>query len=295
MSNKANCTIIVNSCDTYEDTWYPFFKLLSVNWENCSLPIVLNTDSKSFSYYGLDIKTFNLYKRENVDWSTRLIETLKRIDTEFILFLLDDFFIKDYVQNDKVSKILDLLDKDKSVGCCYLYPMKAIHTEKDNDFYFLDNAERFQERYKATSKIKFIRDFFKPYQKKDLIGLYVVNAQAAIWRKDVLLKTLRKHESAWDWEVFGTIRANKIKEKFISVVDDSYFSNIIPYDFDKGTGIISGVWVPRVVVPLFEKYNIQIDLNKRGVKAADWNYKSNKNIFKKMKTCFHTIKCLLHS
>lgn len=25
---KEDITILVNSCDTYEDTWFPFFKLL---------------------------------------------------------------------------------------------------------------------------------------------------------------------------------------------------------------------------------------------------------------------------
>jgi hypothetical protein len=63
MKNNNFCTIIVNSCDAYDDTWYPFFKLLKKYWPNCKFPIVLNTETKKFEYEGLDIKVINLPKK----------------------------------------------------------------------------------------------------------------------------------------------------------------------------------------------------------------------------------------
>ena len=34
MNNKNDVTILVNSCDKYEDAWEPFFKLFSIQWPN---------------------------------------------------------------------------------------------------------------------------------------------------------------------------------------------------------------------------------------------------------------------
>lgn len=41
-----DCTMVVNSCDSYDDTWDLFFRLLSINWPNCDIPITINTESK---------------------------------------------------------------------------------------------------------------------------------------------------------------------------------------------------------------------------------------------------------
>ena len=38
---KGEVTILVNSCDLYEDTWYPFFKLLQLQWPECPYKVVL--------------------------------------------------------------------------------------------------------------------------------------------------------------------------------------------------------------------------------------------------------------
>ena len=43
-------TILVSSCDLYEDAWYPFFKLLKIQWPECEqYRIVLNTETKTYN------------------------------------------------------------------------------------------------------------------------------------------------------------------------------------------------------------------------------------------------------
>ena len=59
-------TIVVSSCDAYSDLWEPFFKVLKAEWKGLDkIPIVLNTESKSFSYDGLDIRTMKMYPKGN--------------------------------------------------------------------------------------------------------------------------------------------------------------------------------------------------------------------------------------
>ena len=47
---KNKCIVLVNSCDAYSDTWYPFFKLLKKYWPNREFPVFLNTESKKYEY-----------------------------------------------------------------------------------------------------------------------------------------------------------------------------------------------------------------------------------------------------
>ena len=59
---------------------------------------------------GLDIKTFNLYKpNETVAWGKRMKDTLNRISTEYVIILLDDFFLKSQVESGK-NKSMYIMD-----------------------------------------------------------------------------------------------------------------------------------------------------------------------------------------
>lgn len=285
-------TIVVNSCDSYEDTWYPFFKIFKAEWPDCKYPIVLNTETKQYSYNDLPITCFQLYKKtEPVSWSQRLIDTLSHIQSDYILFLMDDFFFTDRVDSQEIDFVISQLDSDKSIGVCYLAPMNPIHTTEDIEIDFGGHTG-YSERVKIANKWTFTRDFIKPYIKKDLRGLFLVNAQAGLWRKEFLLKTLHPTENAWDWEYYGTLRAYKYNERFISILPKR--KAIMPYDYFSGNGIMQGVWVTENVVPLFKKHNIDIDLSIRGIKTKDWNYRHNKSPIKKAQTVFRNIRMLTH-
>ena len=85
-------TIIVNSCDKYEDTWFPFFKLMKIHWPCCdNYDIILNTETKQYTCDFMKLRTIN--GGTSATWSERLKNILEQIDTEFVLFFLDDFFI----------------------------------------------------------------------------------------------------------------------------------------------------------------------------------------------------------
>ena len=52
---KADYAILINSTDSFEDCWHPFFKLFSKFWPNYEGKIYLNTETKDFKYHELDI------------------------------------------------------------------------------------------------------------------------------------------------------------------------------------------------------------------------------------------------
>ena len=103
-------TIIVNSCDKYDDLWYPFFELFRMQWQECEYPIILNTESKTYSHpnpVAGGIISLQLFKdNKQVDWSTRLIKTLDFVKTDYVLMFLDDEFIQERVNISGFQKSL---------------------------------------------------------------------------------------------------------------------------------------------------------------------------------------------
>ena len=52
--------------DSYEDRWYPFFKLLTTYWPQCNYDILLNTETKDFDYPGLVGAAVTTWARDRI-------------------------------------------------------------------------------------------------------------------------------------------------------------------------------------------------------------------------------------
>ena len=113
---KDRCTLLLSSCDKYCDTWDPFFICLRKFWPTFDMNVVLNTETKKYKYKGFKIKTFEICKHSKMAWGKRLIENLKKIDTEYILFMLEDYFIIDIVNQNELEKCIRWMDENKNIA-----------------------------------------------------------------------------------------------------------------------------------------------------------------------------------
>lgn len=234
-------SILVNTCDNFEDCWDPFFKLFSTFWSDYNGTIYLNTEKKHYAFEQLNIVPLKVAKDigegQRLTWSECLIRALNNIDNDIVLYMQEDYFIKADVKNDLVEKYVQLMHSNINIDCIHLTDQSVIS----------ENTESIYEK------------LFPVVLKQR----YRVSCQAALWRKDVLLELLRSYESAWEFEEFGSKRSAILKHKFY-VVDKNWIKlnefEIIPYIF---TGIIQGRWYNEVV-PLFLNNDIKIDYNKRG-------------------------------
>lgn len=255
MSTLNKYTLLVNSSDGFEDCWNPFFKLLTTNWPNFDLPVLLNTEFKEYSYPGLQLKctkanSKNLERR--LTWSECLIEALHQIETPYVLYMQEDYFIENPVKSELIEEFFHLMENNQNIkyiglthfGNCP--PFKA--WGKDNRLLEIGQKAK-----------------------------YRIATQAALWDKKTLLSYLRAEESGWMFEIFGTKRAQKRKELFLTVNRDLFNPQngaIIEYVH---TGIIKGRW-HTAMVPLFRRNNISMDFEKRGF------YKPQSTITRKIET-----------
>lgn len=250
-------SLLINTCDNFEDCWIPFFKLFSIYWPDFKGKIYLNTEYKEFSYPGLEIictkvcLVNNVPKSKRATWSQCLKWALEQIDTDIVLYMQEDYFLKDSVKNDIIENFVSLINEKKDIDCIHLTDQAVI-------------AENLPSHYHNLYPVK-------------LNQKYRISCQAALWKKDVLSLYIRTYENAWQFEEFGSKRARKLKHNFY-VIDNKKFkineNEIIPYVF---TGIIQGRWKDEVN-SLFESNNISIDYHKRGFVSNN----NNKNIRRKL-------------
>ena len=223
--------LIVSSCDQYCDLWQSFFSLVKKYWTGFDRKVYLCTQSKTFKYGGLDI---NCPLRMPLDstWSARLLALLEQINDEFVLFMLDDFWLKTQIDVDRLMRYEKIMMDDSNIGfICLIHQLEPSVGNPVSSYY------------------------------PDLIVYgqntpYRVTTQAGLWRKDYLRSLLRKYESAWWFEMFGSKRSRKSSYKSY-VVKDSVFS------YDDGGVLLRGSYVSEYMKYFAEEKNIVINPQRR--------------------------------
>ena len=233
---NANYTVLVNTTDSFEDCWEPFFKLFKKYWPEYQGEIYLNTENKEFSYDSLNIISIK-NRLSYSPWSECLRFALKSIEKEYLIYIQEDYFFHSRVNNS-------LLDD---------YYKKFV----DNNWACLHLTDQCTSGpFKKNVGIDGVWEIEKGAH-------YRLSTQAAFWNKESLLRVIRNGESGWQFEHYGNKRADILLEKVMCVSQDDVKINeneIIPYIF---TGIIKGQWNPKVK-SLFNSNGLQIDFYNRG-------------------------------
>lgn len=194
-----NISMLFSSCDKYDDAWIPFFTQLKKNWPEFNMPVYMGTESKTFGFEGFDIRCplsgGSVYKQ----WSQRLLKLLDYIDTEYVLFTLDDFWLTAPVDNAKFEKICSYMQQDKRMGYVCLKQEIVPERTSAKD---LENAVdcKYPELWRCLKNKSFR-----------------ITTQFGIWKRSYLIKLLRSHESAWYFETRATWRSKFCWERVYDV------------------------------------------------------------------------------
>jgi hypothetical protein len=233
-------TILVNSTDGFEDCWYPFFTLFDKYWNGTKANIMLNAETKQFSYSGLNITCSNVGERnptQQLAWGECLMRCLDKISTDIILYLQEDYFINAPVDVEQINAFTEIMLERQ-------YSHISLVT-------FSNAGPWYSTKYPLLWEV-------------DQKASYRISLQAGLWCKERLRLYIRRHETPWQFEVWGSKRAHRIKDTFLCVsrdVFDNHSRQIIPYE---PTGIVKGKWNRDVVYRLFLENGIEVDYSKRG-------------------------------
>ncbi|AMC94020.1 hypothetical protein AOC36_08480 [Erysipelothrix larvae] len=236
LKNYQDLSVLINSCDAYQDLWEPFQILFNkfggMTFENVSL------NSESGGSIKPNIKGI---QTGHGSYGNRMIKALTRIDREFVLILLDDFFIREAIDHRMLDQLIGLMKEDPSIACIS----------------FDDNLQ-FGRVYNEAMHLN-VTAQYAPYK---------LNLQAGLWRTQDFLSFWDDADNPWLWELFGNIKAVQSKKTFLYISDLNY----APIKYGKNSGgwaVYRGKWVEEDVVPLFKTHEIEIDFSKRGFFTED--------------------------
>ena len=166
-------TLIINSCAGYSDLWEGNIKLLERNWKDRDVRTVLLTDEETDAGFG-GIEIFSAGKGLS---SPDIIEKfLPTVTTEYIFFTLDDYYLIEPVDSEKILALIDIMDKEKI------------------DYIRLFDLPKSKIKYKGYDSLYRI----DLDSKKDT--KYQVNLYPSIWRKSFFEKTVPTEENVWNYE-----------------------------------------------------------------------------------------------
>lgn len=244
-------SILINSCDTYKDAWPMFFYILKKTWKTQLPDIYLNTETEYYYNENLNINVLNC-KKMGVSWGGRLLDCLQKIDSEFVLMMLEDFYYEKPIRTDIVDLCVSYLKNNSQIICFQLVP-------SDEVFYGHPCGNEDYEGFIARRRF----------------GMFKMIAGPTLWRKSDLIKLTKRQDSPWEWEYFGSYRTWLFGKKVYcwKSLDNPLFD----YDIEHGGAIHRGKWVGYKVKELEEKYHYKNDYGNRAIED-DWIKYENKNV-----------------
>lgn len=237
-------SILVVGYDGYVDVWNHFFDLMNKYWPNRPKTYLAVSEAKT-EYEGVEVVTAG----PNTEWSMRARAGLERITTPYVILMLEDFFITDYVDDELVKDCLELVEQDNIKFYQILVQLIKQTWEKGKP-------------YKGNKRIHII-----PSDKK-----YGINLQAAIWNTDFLKEKIgNENYNAWLFEMNQLDSERYNQEKIEYLIDDRNILNI--------THTVVQSKYLRGAVRKIERQGHHIDLNERPMLSKKDDFKYNLKLF----------------
>lgn len=237
-------SILVVGYDGYVDVWNHFFDLMNKYWPNRPKTYLAVSEAKT-EYEGVEVVTAG----PNTEWSMRARAGLERITTPYVILMLEDFFITDYVDDELVKDCLELVEQDNIKFYQILVQLIKQTWEKGKP-------------YKGNKRIHII-----PSDKK-----YGINLQAAIWNTDFLKEKIgNENYNAWLFEINQLDSERYNQEKIEYLIDDRNILNI--------THTVVQSKYLRGAVRKIERQGHHIDLNERPMLSKKDDFKYNLKLF----------------
>jgi hypothetical protein len=198
--------------------WEPFFLCLDKYWPDCPYKIYLLTNNLKPVFPNVEVTSVG----EDTTWSANVKKALGFIKEDFVFMWIDDLFLTEKVNTEKINK-------------------------------YFNFAQEFDAHYLSLNAIP------KPQRRIDenmgLIDrgvLYRVSTVLSLWKKEVLFDLLDEEENAWEFEIKGTLRADKYDKFFTTYKTEIKVIN----------SVVKGKW-RRSALRQIVSLDYKVDLKRR--------------------------------
>ncbi len=156
--------MVLLSCDKYEPCWKPFFALLEKYYPHHP-EVYLITETKQCPY----CKTINV---DSNIWTERFREGLKKIEDKEVLVMLDDFFIRGPVDEERIEYCKKMIRANSNIACFNFELEYREPAEKIEDWDLQKNNQ-----------------------------VYLNSCQPSVWNRKILIERLYENKNPQEWEL----------------------------------------------------------------------------------------------
>lgn len=232
-----NLTVLTHTHTDCKDLWKIYFDSYNKYFKESKHIVILNEDSDEI---GHDKIIYDVFKK----FSDRILSSLYKIKTKYIILSFEDMFLYDYVKKTDLDSIIRIMDENQNIF--YVRLIKSGVNSNiiyNNNLGILNNSD------------------------------FLFSLTPTIWRVDKLIKVLEslKNLNIWELEVNGDLflKSDSSLKLYVYNIDDKkrgsshYDSSIYPHVC---SAIFKGKWnfseYKDILSPIIKKYNI--NLNERG-------------------------------
>jgi hypothetical protein len=173
MNCDNRISVLVGTCDKYSPLWENFQVCFDRTWKMKTRNLFVGETLTVSNYTKTEFKTILC---KEADWGSRMLRGINSCDTDYIFFILEDYFFH------------------------YQYPIHKMNEYiSDMDTYSINRLQISPSNFQTYAEQENIN-----YRKFTKSSHYQISMQPSIWRKDYLLKVLLPNYSPWDFESKGS-------------------------------------------------------------------------------------------
>ena len=188
MTNNIDFEVIISTCDKYSDLWDAHVLLMNQNWTTRRKTWLVTDAPTQRSLDGVELICAGV----GTEITQRLKVALERVEAEYILFTLDDYFLTMPINEEALQRSLSVM------------------REENLDYMLLFPSFRFELRREGAVEIPGHPGY---YLRDTSEGNYKISLYPGLWRTDFMRKTLDKPLNAWQYEVALTPMAHQMNAR----------------------------------------------------------------------------------
>ena len=191
-----NLTTIVGTCDSYLDL-IPGFSILYERYFEPNVETLIVSETE-----GLGIPKYKFITPGKKQWGERIIQAISETKTDYVFFVLDDYYLSQLLTNEYIEYLLKFMDNRK---------VNKIMLSTVPDFAKYEYLESINTMHKMSPT-----------------SPWLTSIQPAIWRRSELLKFLKPEYTPWNFEVKGSkLAKNNIENYFVAKLDNPIYFNMV--------------------------------------------------------------------